>query len=233
MAPNIIISYDGTPTDDDALALGKVFADAGASPSLAYVRHTPESERGRENAVQREAEELLERGASKLGRPDVARHVVLDASTPEGLRVLADREGAEVVIFGSEYRTAAGHVAPGTSAARLLADGSTAVALATAGLSQLEEPRIATIAATGSDGDDSAEQTARSLAQRIGATVVPLTHEHADLIIVGSRPEAAEGQVSVSAASEYLIEISTCPVLVVPRGVAVKFGAAVEAAATA
>ena len=40
MAPSIVVSYDGTPDDDDALALGKVFAQFGASVALAYVRHS-------------------------------------------------------------------------------------------------------------------------------------------------------------------------------------------------
>ncbi len=41
--------------------------------------------------------------------------------------------------------------------------------------------------------------------------------------MVGSRPEAEEGRVSLSAASENLIENAGCPVLVVPRGKALEF----------
>ncbi len=40
MAPRAIISYDDTPGDHDALMLGRILADAGASLTLAYVRHT-------------------------------------------------------------------------------------------------------------------------------------------------------------------------------------------------
>ena len=39
MAPRAIISYDDTPGDHDALMLGRILADAGASLTLAYVRH--------------------------------------------------------------------------------------------------------------------------------------------------------------------------------------------------
>ena len=35
MSSDLIISYDGTPNDDDALALGKLLAAAGASPAQA------------------------------------------------------------------------------------------------------------------------------------------------------------------------------------------------------
>ena len=51
------------------------------------------------------------------------------------------------------------------------------------------------------------------------------------LVVVGSRPEAEEGRVSLSAASENLIENAGCPVLVVPRGKALAFDGHVVAAA--
>jgi len=40
MPAKIIVSYDGTAADDDALALGRLLSRAGASLSLAYVRHS-------------------------------------------------------------------------------------------------------------------------------------------------------------------------------------------------
>ena len=42
MSAKLIISYDGTPNDDDALALGKRLEAAGFTPALAYVRHSRE-----------------------------------------------------------------------------------------------------------------------------------------------------------------------------------------------
>ena len=39
MATKIIVSYDGTANDTDALALGRLLARAGGSLELAYVRH--------------------------------------------------------------------------------------------------------------------------------------------------------------------------------------------------
>ena len=52
-----------------------------------------------------------------------ASHVVTDRSTPEGLAALAEREGAEVIVFCSDSHTAKGHVAIGNSAQRLLEGG--------------------------------------------------------------------------------------------------------------
>src|SRR6516165_7705159 len=85
MATKIIISYDGTNNENDAIALGRVFATAGAEAVLAYVRHTVEPEPDRERLVQDQAESLLEKGAELFGRGDVGREVVEDRSTPDGL----------------------------------------------------------------------------------------------------------------------------------------------------
>ena len=40
MALKIIVSYDDTDNDRDALALGRLLAISGAELSLAYVRHS-------------------------------------------------------------------------------------------------------------------------------------------------------------------------------------------------
>src|ERR1700759_5290443 len=82
MSTKIIVSYDGTANEDDAIALGRVFARAGAEVALAYVRHSQEPDLDREKLAQSEAEELLSRGAQLFGSADVAKHVVTDRSTP-------------------------------------------------------------------------------------------------------------------------------------------------------
>src|SRR5256885_6602597 len=64
MPAKVIVSYDGTANEDDAIALGRIFARAGAEVALAYVRHTHEPDRDRETLAQHEAQELLERGAA-------------------------------------------------------------------------------------------------------------------------------------------------------------------------
>jgi nucleotide-binding universal stress UspA family protein len=236
---SILISYDGTYNEDDAVALGRVFAHAGAEVSLAYVRHAPEVETSREILAQHEAEELLQRGAELLGDSDVARHVITDRSTPDGLRALAERIGAEAIVFCSDSHTAQGHVAVGNSAQRLLEGGPVAVAIAPAGFAKASGADWGSIPhsghAAGSPigqhnigvvGDGGAQATAESLARALGAEVVAADHHSVDALVVGSRPEAEDGRVSISAASENLIEIATCPVLVVPHGRALSFGGA-------
>jgi len=112
MTPRIIVSYDDTDNDRDALALGQLLAGGGADLSLAYVRHAQQSDSEREALEERAARELLDHGAAILGDPDVPRHVIVHASTGDGLRELALREDADLVVFGSDYRTAPGAVAP-------------------------------------------------------------------------------------------------------------------------
>jgi nucleotide-binding universal stress UspA family protein len=230
-ATKVIVSYDGTNNEDDAVALGRILHSAGAEIALAYVRHTHEPEPDREVLAQHEAETLLQRGADLLGTPDAARYVVADRSTPEGLRTLAEREAADVIVFCSDSHTAPRHVTVGNSAQRLLDGGRFAIAIASVGLAD-RESTVDRIAVTEDPTDPSAQQTAQVLADTLGAEVVSAVKGHgADLLVVGSRPEAGQGQVALSAATQNLIEDDAGAVLVVPRGVALAFGGVVSLSA--
>ena len=57
-----------------------------------------------------------------------------------------------------------------------------------------------------------------------GENQVERPREPVSLLVVGSKRGTPSGRVTVSAAVEYLIEIGTSPVLVVPRGVTLPFG---------
>jgi nucleotide-binding universal stress UspA family protein len=219
--PKVIVSYDGSDYDRDALAFGKLLARTGAELELAYVRHAHESEAAREQLAEHEADELLEVGALDLGAPNTPRHVVLSASTPEGLRDLALGVGATMIVFGSEYRTTPGHVDPQASARRLLDGGPIALGIAPAGFHETNGYAVRIVAAVGEDGDPSVLESAEALAAKFGAQVAPRATADADLIVVGSKPGTAAGRVTISAAAEYLIELARCPVIVLPRGVAV------------
>jgi nucleotide-binding universal stress UspA family protein len=218
---SVIVSYDGTHNEDDAVVLGRILAQAGAEVSLAYVRHVPAAQAGEEALAEHEAEELLARGAALLGGRESGRHVVTDRSTPEGLRRLAEQVGAQAVVFCSDSHTAKGHIAIGNSARRLLEGGRLVVGIAPAGLAQQAE-RLQLVAVSGDD--PSAQASAESLAAATGAAVTSVADESADLLVVASRPEAEQGQVALSAAAENLIEgIVRCPVLVIPRGSTLSF----------
>lgn len=222
MSAKIIVSYDGTANEDDAIALGRLLAGAGAEVALAYVRHSQDPDLDREKLAQSEAEELLARGANLYGDASIARHVVTDRSTPEGLRALAEREGADVVVFCSDSHTANGHISVGNSAQQLLEGGPVAVAIAPVGLAD-SQPSVRSVVAIG-DGDGGARETAESIAAAIGASVAPVANDDTGLLVVDSRPEVEQGRVGISASAEHVVEIARCPVLVLPRGRALAFG---------
>jgi nucleotide-binding universal stress UspA family protein len=228
MSAKVIVSYDGTANEDDAITLGRALARAGAEVSLAYVRHIPETDSAREEVAQSEAQEILDRGVELLGVPGAGRHVVIDRSTPEGLAALAASVGADVIVFCSDSHTAKGHVAVGNSAERLLEGGRTAVAIAPVDLDG--EAPIRQLVAIG-EGDGGARQTAESLAGAFGGEVGPVVNNDTDLLVIDSRAEAGPGVVSISSSAAHLIDIATCPVLVLPRGVALSFSRATAGAA--
>lgn len=222
MAPSVIVSYDGTPNDHDALALGRMLADAGATLALAYVRHAAEPEPDAERAEHARAEQLLADGAAALPG-QVETHVIMSPGTGAGLAALAEDTGADMIVFGSEYRTAPGHLLPGTSAATLLNGGPVAIAIAPAEFrdGNGESPR--SIGEISEQGDLAAGETASSLATAVGADIA-LRHDDAvDLLVLGSQAAAPPGRVALSAAAQYVIETARCPVIVVPRGGRVRF----------
>lgn len=223
MAVKIIVSYDGTANEDDAIALGGLFQSAGAEIALAYVRHAHEEDPERESLAAAEAHELLARGAQLLGEESVELHVVTDRSTPEGLAALAEAEGAEMIVFCSDSHTAKGHVAVGNSAQRLLEGGRTAVAIAPVDFAEREDRGgLRRIVAVGEE-DGGARETAHALAAALSGEIAPVANENADLLVIDSRADASPGRVSISASATYLIEVATCPVLVLPRGRTLEF----------
>jgi nucleotide-binding universal stress UspA family protein len=220
----IVVSYDDTDNDRDALALGRLLTAPSASLALAYVRHATHADRAREALEQRQAEELLRRGAESLDGVHADCHVVVQASTAEGLAELAAGEGADLVVFGSDYRTARGAVMPQRSAERLLAGGSVAVALAPADF-RTRPQRVRRIGVLGGEGDEAPAATAASLASALGADLTDPEDGPVDLLVVGSREGAPAGRLELSAAAEYAIETAYSPVVAVPRETPLAFGA--------
>jgi len=98
MPIEIIVSYDASNMDQDALALGQVLAGERNSLALAYVRHAKEEGDEREQLAAADAAELLDGGARLLGQPDAPRFIVFGASTPEGLSQLATSEQASLIV---------------------------------------------------------------------------------------------------------------------------------------
>jgi nucleotide-binding universal stress UspA family protein len=228
MAPKVIVSYDDTQNDRDALTLGRVLAEAGAELTLAYVRHFTQFRPEAEELAEHEAQALLERGTRWLQDLSVERRVILSASTGEGLGRLAEQEQADIIVFGSDYRTGAGHVSIGRSAQTLLERGPAALAFAPSMFHARAGGEVRTVGVLPGSADEAAIETAFSLAGQWGATVVD-RERGVDLLVVGSRPETPHGRVTISSRSQNAIQEATVPVLVVARGAALRFESLVTA----
>jgi nucleotide-binding universal stress UspA family protein len=222
MALSIIVSYDGTTHDDDALALGRLLAAAEVTLSLAYVRHSREYDPRREEIAQHDAERRLEMGATALGDPEIARHVVINPSTGAGLAQLAADQGAGLIVFGSDYRTPPGRVEPGGSAQQLLEGGAVAVGVAAAGLRTDADIKIATVSVPGDTADGAVRQTADALAAALGAEIVD-GGASADLILVGSQSTAPVGQIALGGATRARLDSARGSVIVLPRDTPLAF----------
>jgi nucleotide-binding universal stress UspA family protein len=218
MAAPVIVSYDGTTNDDDALALGRMLAVGGAQLSLAYVRHSREYDLRREEVSAYDADRRLEQGALWLEEPEIERHVVIDPSTSTGLAKLAASAGAKLILFGSDYRTPPGRVEPGGSAQGLLSGSPVAIGVAAAGLRARGDEKIQTISVAG-NSNGVARETAEALAEALGAEILE-GGGNADLILVGSQSNGPEGKISLGGSTRAQLDSARGSVIVLPRGAA-------------
>jgi nucleotide-binding universal stress UspA family protein len=216
MPVSAIISYDGTTHDDDALMLGRMLSRAGVFLSLAYVRHSREYDPRREEIGEHDAQRRLEQGAAWLQDESVATHVVVDPSTSAGLAGLASREGADLIVFGSDYRTPPGRVEPQGSAQGLLNGGAVAIAVAAAGLRTGDGVGLRTVSVASADQTGAAAQTAAALIAATGAEMVS-GGRNADLIVVDSRADALAGRVALDGTTRGRLDDARGSVLVVPH----------------
>jgi nucleotide-binding universal stress UspA family protein len=221
MATPVIVSYDGTTNDDDALALGRMLTVGGAKLALAYVRHSREYDPRREEIGVYDADRRLEQGALWLKEPEIERHVVIDPSTGAGLAQLAASAGAQLILFGSDYRTPPGRVEPGGSAQGLLEGSAVAIGVAAAGLRTRGEEKIETISVAG-DSNGAAHRTAEALAQALGAEILE-GGGNADLIVVDSQSNGPEGKISLGGSTRAQLDSARGSVIVLPRGAALSF----------
>jgi nucleotide-binding universal stress UspA family protein len=214
---NVIVSYDGTPNDDDALILGRALSGGGAALALAYVRHSRILDPRREELAQHDAERRLRAGIDLLSDPAVSSHVLFNASTNEGLEQLASEASAGLVVFGSDYRTAPGRAEPGNTAQRLLDGGPLAIAVARAGLRLVPDEPLATIAAANPGDDPAVSATVDAIVARLALIRVEADSPSVDLIVVGSQPGVTPGTLVLSGAARASLNTARGSVLVLAR----------------
>ena len=104
-------------------------------------------------------------------------------------------------MFGSEYRTAPGHVDPQQVPGRLIDGGPIAVALAPSGFHELAGYTLDTIGAVGEDGDPSCRNGGGKAAANSTAPSADRATANVGLMVVGSKPGTVTGRVRVSASA--------------------------------
>jgi len=221
----IIVAYDGSPNADDAVVLGRLLADAShASLALAYVyraaRPSPHraatAMHGREKFMRHRAQDLLSHGA-RLANDDIARFSLASTTTATGIRIIAEREQAGLVIFGSAHHAPPGCVHPGSASRRLLQEGPCALGFTPVGFRERNPTTPEKIAVACDDPTSAAQRSAQALARVMSAQVTE-RKDGSDLIFVGSAPGAEVGQVVVNAMRSQSIQTAAAPVVVVPYG---------------
>jgi nucleotide-binding universal stress UspA family protein len=234
----IIIAYDGSPNADDAAVLGRLLAAGSGAPlALAHVYRAPEpavrrratTMDGRERFMRQRAADLLARGAELAGR-DAARVALASTTTATGMRALAEREQAALLVFGSAYDTQPGRVHPGSAARRLLQVLPCAIAFAPVGYREHAPSELRTIALAGEDA--AARTSAQALARATAARVTEAGDQDEPrepddrLLFLGSAPSTNSTRVIVNADAGQRIQRARSPVVVVPHDQPLELAAA-------
>lgn len=193
----ILIGYDGSTRGDDALALGRVLAEAVSEPQVAVATVfkalppvDPAGTPGLQEQRQRgDAEETL--GRARTRWPDLSTacfRVVPAASPSAGLQPLAAGGDFDVIVVGSSHRHGLGRIFPGSATEQTLAGSPRAVAIAPPGYAELPAPSLRRIG-VGYDGTPEALRAlekAADLAVATDATLVAI-----DVVDTASPPITA------------------------------------------
>ena len=229
----VIVAYDGSPNSHDAVALGGVLARACEAPlMLASVyrsgavagRNREAALRERERFMNERTQELLAEGAREVSSAlEVRVEAVGSETTATGIRTLAERERALIVVFGSARGTLPAHVHPGSASRRLLQRLEGALALAPAGFSANAPETLSDLAVAGDEDGHTVWRSAQTLAELTGARLADTAGasgagEEPGLLLLGSGEQAREGQLMLNARGSELIQTARIPVLVLPRG---------------
>lgn len=173
----IIVGVDESPGSADAIALASSLAGmTGATLMLVnvfpYDTHPSRAiNRDFEDYLRQDSTELLERIRSAHGDETAEIKAVANPSSAHGLRDLAEKIDAGLIVVGSTHTGRAGRVAPGSTAERLLHGSPCPVAVAPKRYAHetVREPGIVGVGYDGSAAAQHALETAHRIAARTGA----------------------------------------------------------------
>ncbi|MBB4665154.1 universal stress protein [Conexibacter arvalis] len=184
----ILIGFDGSSHGDDALALGRVLAeaagaDAEAVVAIAYKPVIPKDSSGTESDYQarlrHEAEQELERAKQLAPELPAEAFRTVRGSAAGGLHRVAEEIGADAIVVGTSHRGPLGRVWAGSATEQILHGAPCAVAVAPIDYAQLPEERRRLnrigVAYDGSPESKNALRAGVELAQATGARVAPIS----------------------------------------------------------
>lgn len=198
----VIVGYDGSPGARDALALGRVLADAlDARPIIATVVLYPDHLIGAQEVqgiAARQAAPMLAAAMDRVQDLEPETAVLVDDSPAHALHQLAEARRPIALVLGSSHRAPLGRVFLGSVGQSLLSGAPCAVAVAPRDYAQAtgEDLRRIGVGLNGSRESWSAFSAATSLAERLDAGVTA--------IAVAEPPHYGYGAtIAVLTATEY------------------------------
>jgi nucleotide-binding universal stress UspA family protein len=157
MYRNIVVGYDRSEQAQDALALGKLLAEAsGASLTVGGVILT-HTALGNRDGASHESEDTYARELRQAAESAGAEVLAIRSRSPaRGLRDLAAETGAELVVVGSPRHSNTEHALAGTLGTKLLHRSPTSVSVAPLGYAR-RAPAALTEIVVGYDGSQEAQ----------------------------------------------------------------------------
>lgn len=185
----ILIGFDGSERGEDALAFGRVLAQAAGGQAEAVVaivyqaviqKDSYGTESDYQARLRSEAEEQLARARELAPELPAEAFVTVRAGSPAaGLHRLAADRQADVIVVGSSHRGALGRIWPGSATEQVMQGAPAAVAVVPVGYAERDEAeralRSVAIAYDGSPEAKHALKQAVAIATASGASVAPIS----------------------------------------------------------
>jgi nucleotide-binding universal stress UspA family protein len=190
MFKNVLVGVDGRGGGRDAIALATRLLDDSGKLTLAHVHPglTNPYHAIVPGLIKEEQEASAKLLEDERAQPGVGAELVsVVAQSPgQGLHEQAEEQGADLLVVGSSKRSLLGRVFIGDDASAALNGAPCAVAIATAGYSQLGRPlEKFGVAYNESPESKNALEVARELARETGASVSALEVVHLSAFAFG------------------------------------------------
>ena len=203
MYSKIIVGHDATPQADDALALGKLLAEATGASLTAVGVIPSDPVWGGEDLLLRDADADFESEIRKAAEPTGAKvEMLASTSAARGLHDFAEENDVDLLILGSATHGRVGQLATGSVATRLLHGSPCSVAIAPNGFADSRPKTLAEIT-VGYDGLPEAQVAlteAFEAARASGAPVKIVTVAEPAPVVYGKGGGADQGRGALTEA---------------------------------